>query len=94
MMQHRDFSIGLEFWCGGKHWRCTDIGTRVIVAICLEPRDMVQVDCDPALGTRRTTRFLSNDPRDLNGPPYGVVEHVFDEYGVEACSLAATDPDC
>jgi hypothetical protein len=35
-MAHGDFSIGCEFTCGGRHWRCTDIGTRVIVAVCLD----------------------------------------------------------
>jgi len=34
-MRLRDFSIGLEFKCGGDLWRCTDIGTRVVVAINL-----------------------------------------------------------
>jgi hypothetical protein len=35
-MEHKDFRIGLEFICGGKRWRCTDVGTRVIAAICLD----------------------------------------------------------
>lgn len=30
-----EFSIGLEFWCGSKKWRCTDVGSRVIAAICV-----------------------------------------------------------
>ncbi len=30
------FAIGCEFRCGGKRWRCTDVGTRVITAICLD----------------------------------------------------------
>ena len=33
MMQISDFEIGGEFRCGGKHWRCTDLGQRVVVAI-------------------------------------------------------------
>jgi len=87
-MQHNDFSVGLEFWCGEKRWRCTDVGTRVIVAICLEPREMVRVEVDPADKSRsKETRFISDDPSDLNGPPYGVAEYVFDEYDVEACTL-------
>jgi hypothetical protein len=45
-MAHGDFSIGSEFTCGGKRWRCTDVGTRVIVAICLEPREMVRAWTD------------------------------------------------
>ncbi len=87
-MQHEVFSIGLEFWCGGKRWRCTDVGTRVIVAISLEPREMVQVETDPVDRSKRIeTRFISNDQRDLNGPPYGIAESVFDEYDLEGCTL-------
>ncbi|MCZ6873480.1 MAG: hypothetical protein O7G88_08105 [bacterium] len=35
-MQHRDFTLGMEFLCSGKRWRCTDIGTRTVIAICLD----------------------------------------------------------
>ena len=35
-MKLADFSIGREFTCGDRRWRCTDIGTRVVVAICLD----------------------------------------------------------
>jgi hypothetical protein len=38
-MQHRDFYIGLEFYTGAGRWRCTDVGTRVIVAIRLDASD-------------------------------------------------------
>jgi hypothetical protein len=31
--------MGLEFVCGGGHWRCTDIASRVIVAIKLDRDD-------------------------------------------------------
>lgn len=87
-MQHTEFFIGLEFWCGDKRWRCTDVGTRVVVAISLEPRDMVRVEVDPIDKSKRTEmRYLSTDPRDLAGPPYGVVERVFDEFDIEDCSL-------
>jgi len=34
-MKHSDFYIGIEFECGEKMWRCTDIGSRTIVAVCL-----------------------------------------------------------
>jgi hypothetical protein len=87
-MNLSEFSIGVEFWCGEKKWRCTDIGTRVVTAICLEPRQMVKAaidDNDPTKST--TTRYRSDEPSDLNGPPYGVAECVFDEYDQEACSL-------
>ncbi|MGA3310116.1 MAG: hypothetical protein ABSD08_16115 [Xanthobacteraceae bacterium] len=29
-----------------------------------------------------------DDPNWYNGPPYAVVEHVFDEYGIEGCGPA------
>jgi len=32
-MKHSEFKIGLEFWMSGSKWRCTDIGTRTIIAI-------------------------------------------------------------
>jgi hypothetical protein len=87
-MKHEIFSIGLELWCGGKCWRCTELGTRVIVAISLEPREMVQVETDPGDKSNRIkTRFISNDPPDVSGPPYGIVENVFDEYDLEGCKL-------
>lgn len=35
-MQYTDFEIGLEFECGEKRWRCTDLGTRTVIAIALE----------------------------------------------------------
>ena len=38
-MKHADFSIGKAFRCGDKRWRCTDVGARVIVAICLDHDD-------------------------------------------------------
>ena len=42
-MKHTDFHMGLEFECGMRRWRCTDLGTRTIIAICLEHDD------DPSL---------------------------------------------
>ena len=38
-MRHSDFSIGLEFFTATGRWRCTDVGTRVIVAIRLDTPD-------------------------------------------------------
>jgi len=91
-MNHSDFSIGLEFWCGDKRWRCTDVGTRVVTAIGVEPRDMVRSEVDPEDETKRIhTTYVSTDPRDVNGPPYAVVESVFDEYDIVACSMDRED---
>lgn len=35
-MEKSDFQIGCEFYTGSGKWRCTDIGSRVIVAIKLD----------------------------------------------------------
>ena len=89
-MRHSDFEIGTEFYTAGGKWRCTDIGTRVIVAISLEtPREIETVSND---GVRVT--IYSDDPADLNGPPYSVVEVVFDEYDFEGCFFTECERDC
>ncbi|MBH0056760.1 hypothetical protein I6F65_07285 [Pseudoalteromonas sp. SWXJZ94C] len=66
-MNINEFCINNEFFCGGKKWRCTDIGTRVVIAICVS-------ECN-------------KDRSWLNGPPYAVVESVFDEDDQLACVL-------
>ena len=89
-MKHADFYIGLEFFTGAGRWRCTDVGTRVIVAISLEPRETVHVHYDEN-GVRHEERLMSNDPRDLLGPPYSVAECVFDEYDLDGCYATADE---
>ena len=89
-MKHSDFHIGLEFFTATGRWRCTDVGTRVIVAISLEPRETVSVHYDEK-GERHEERYMSDDPRDLRGPPYSVVEHAFDEYDLDGCYATADE---
>ena len=89
-MKHSDFHIGTEFFTAAGKWRCTDVGLRVIIAISLEPREMVRVHYTEN-GERHEERFTSTDPRDLIGPPYGVVEHVFDEYDLGGCYTTAEE---
>jgi hypothetical protein len=87
LMERSDFEIGQDFWCGGKRWRCTDIGSRVIVAICLEPHEIVtSLPGEQSGSSHREVRSISNNPKLLDGPPYGVVETVFDEYDMEGCT--------
>lgn len=83
-MKHSDFQIGTEFFTETGRWRCTDVGTRVITAISLEPRNMVRMR-GGAHGDQTEESFVSDDPRDLVGPPYMVGEHVFDEYDLDGC---------
>lgn len=43
-----DFKIGREFMMGDAHWRCTDVGSRVVVAIKLDhPEDKGWYDGPP-----------------------------------------------
>jgi hypothetical protein len=62
-MKHADFTIGETFVTGSGRWRCTDLGTRVVVAIKLDAADETW----------------------YNGPPYALVESVFDEYDQAGC---------
>lgn len=80
----------MEFFTGAGKWRCTDVGTRVIVVISLEPRETVRVRYHEN-GKRSEERLISADPRDLIGPPYSVAEYVFDEYSLEGCYATADE---
>jgi hypothetical protein len=84
-MKHNEFKIGREFICGEQRWCCTDIGTRVIVAICL---DSVEVTIHCKEGPPRKETLLRHEAEAdgwFNGPPYAVAETVFDENDMEAC---------
>lgn len=57
-MKHSDFAIGEIIRCGGHQWRCTDVGTRTVLAIRI---DQVNVS-----GTRPELHRTLNLP--LSGP--------------------------
>lgn len=87
-MTREEFRIGESFWCGDRHWRCTDIGNRTVVAMRI---DQVQVEStDPTL-----CRVLTHDAAAaegwFNGPPYAVAEVVFDESDIEGCTPNAAN---
>jgi hypothetical protein len=86
-MKHSEFVIGENFWCGKKEWRCTDIGTRTVAAILLDDGEVVEYTPGPP---ETTIRNVSRDEKEMqgwfNGPPYAVVEHVFDENDFGGCS--------
>jgi hypothetical protein len=62
----------------------------VIVAIRLEPHEVVSVERD-ADGSRREERYVTDDPSWFRGPPFAVVEYVFDEYSLEGCALTSEE---
>jgi hypothetical protein len=89
-MEHREFWIGVEFWCGGHRWPCTDVGSQTIAAISLEPRELGEIsDAEDNVPLER--RNISSDPSWLLRPPYKVAEVLFDEYDIEGCSPTKID---
>jgi hypothetical protein len=88
-MKHKDFKIGTEFFTSAGKWRCTDVGTRVIVAISLGPRTLVRTSSEGE-DAQIHERFVSHDPNDLVGPPYSVPELVFDEDDLKGCFTQET----
>jgi hypothetical protein len=87
-VKHADFTIGGEFWCAGKRWRCTDIGTRTIVAIRI---DSVEVESNVPELRRTLSRAEAEAEGWFRGPPYAVAESVFDEDDHVGCTLSAED---
>ena len=82
-MELSDFVIGETFWTHAGAFRCTDIATRVVVAVKLGPRE---VSRDASVdGELRITKRIDDDPSWLDGPPYAVEEVVFDENELSGC---------
>lgn len=81
-MNHGDFVIDGTFWCSGRQWRCTDIGTRTVVAIRI---DSVQVTSTSPEGGRTLDRPGAEAEGWFRGPPYAVAETVFDEDDQASC---------
>lgn len=70
VMKHADFRIGASFWTVTGEWRCTDIGSRTIIAIRLDKGEDVSW---------------------YSGPPYAIVEQVFDEDDLHGCFCDVQD---
>ena len=85
-MQHSQFHIGLEFWCEDRRFRCTDIGSRVVVAIRVDGAEITSVE-NGRVETRRLGGVEAEAQGWFSGPPYAVAECVFDEDELDACSL-------
>ena len=77
----------MEFWCGGRRWRCTDVGTRVVVGVCLDPHEVATLTREVGTGAATTTQVIATDDSWFAGPPYALPEEVFDEHSIGGCSL-------
>lgn len=91
-MDLRDFAIDQAFTNGGRSlWLCTDIGTRVVVAIRLDRAETVSVVVRGGEPGPETHAVV--DPREdrgwLSGPPYALAEEVFDEHALPICRAVA-----
>ena len=82
-MEHSEFTLGATFWCGGRQWRCTDIGTRTIIAIRI---DSVDVGSNVPELRRTLDRHEAENQGWFNGPPYTIAESVFDQDDLDGCS--------
>jgi hypothetical protein len=69
-MQYQDFSIGCEFFNDTGRWRCTDVGSRTIIAIPM----------------RSGSLGMHDEAMWRQGPPYASVEVVFDATTWPECS--------
>lgn len=90
-MHHSDFRIGLEFWMAGRRWRCTDVGSRVVVAIRVDTAGITTIE--DGLATTRAAEQPELEAKGwFAGPPYTLAETVIDENDMEACSLEPEGP--
>jgi hypothetical protein len=88
-MKHSDFVIGKTFWTPSGAFYCTDIGTRVVVAVKLGLREVSRTE--RVDGDLRIIQQIDDDPSWLNGPPYAVEEVVFDENDLMGCFCSEAD---
>ena len=91
-MNHGDFKVGCEFKCGGKTFRCTDVGTRVVTAICISEVWRTQTFANTF--QQEQVRVMNPDPSWLRGPPYSVTEHVFNESAIAECKSSDECEHC
>jgi hypothetical protein len=85
-MKHSDFIIGCTFRCSDRVWRCTDIGTRTIIAIRIESIETVVSGSEGQQGRRTLSQSGAEAGGWFKGPPYAVAEEVFDEIDIEGCA--------
>ena len=84
-MKLSEFQIGCEFASDGGRWRCTDVGTRVVVAIRIDQATITRKSPDEAPSLRTISGHEADEIGWFDGPPYNVLERVFGEDDQESC---------
>ena len=84
-MKLSEFQIRGEFTFDGGRWRCTDVGTRVVVAIRVDQATITRMSPGEAPSLRTISGHEAEEIGWFNGPPYNLLERVFDEDDQEIC---------
>jgi hypothetical protein len=74
----------MEFRRESRVFRCTDIGTRTVIAVRINCVEVSGKD-DKGISTKVLSRSEAESQGWFNGPPYAIAEFVFDEDDLEAC---------
>lgn len=80
-----DFRIGTEFTMSDGVYRCTDIGTRTVVAIRIDRVETTTKHEDGAVTRQVLSEADAAAEGWFNGPPYPVLELVIDEDDFPIC---------
>lgn len=90
-MRINQFKIGKPFWMRGKQYRCTDIGSRAVAAICIHPIVITTTSMDYKTKKikKKSTTLTDKDKIKSwqSGPPYALAEIVINEQDMEVCTL-------
>lgn len=82
------FQVGTTFSTGQALWRCTDVGTRTIVAVRIDrvitPRPLGE---NQAWATEQSAADPRKLPGWLKGPPYALAEFCFDEQDIQVVEI-------
>lgn len=94
-MQHSDFQIGVEFKLNGARYRCTDVGSRTVIAIRIDEVAVVEYEPKSHSLDQQAARYWpkkmnyiqAHEAGLFNGPPYALEERVFDENDIIVCAF-------
>ena len=90
-MLPNQFKVGDAFTNRRALFRCTDIGSRVVIGIPIDRAEIVEM----RNGVQsRCIVDLRKEPSRLIGPPYGLGELVFDEYDLDTVCLVSEADVC